>query len=502
MNTELNFLILGIATLAWFGLRQIWNELSVTGCVVLVLMITAIVPVVAAFAWEVWSKSARERRKKLEHIKELPVSLTHSGTTSSYLGHDQELDLPVYLPDNIRSRHVHILGATGSGKTESVVLNLLKQDVARGRGAIILDAKGDASFLRELNAWVPRDRLRVFDLGAENSLAYNPLAAGGALEGAQRLFASLQWSEEYYRSKAFSALQRLFEIHRIKHETNPTLIDLSYHLESEANYSSALRSETYPENLAAKDFEELSGLRDQIRGLTVGYLAQILSPEKEPQIEIENAWKGEVIYFRLQSLLSQQLVSTVGKLIINHLCLIAGSAHRQPDASQQTGFLPTYLDEFATFACPEFADLISKARSAGLALHFSHQSIGDLIEVSPGFLSRINDNSATKIVLRINDPDSAEMLARTFGTSIYQKITQRVTKAEDIDTAELVGEGSQREAHQFRAAPDLLKTLPTGIGSVLIAHGEDTPHGASSVFRIRFPRLNQQHQPTPIKEGE
>jgi hypothetical protein len=35
----------------------------------------------------------------------------------------------------------------------------------------------------------------------------------------------------------------------------------------------------------------------------------------------------------------------------------------------------------------------------------------------------------------------------------------------------------------------LLKTLPTGIGSVLIAHGEETPHGASTVFRVRFPRL-------------
>jgi hypothetical protein len=59
----------------------------------------------------------------------------------------------------------------------------------------------------------------------------------------------------------------------------------------------------------------------------------------------------------------------------------------------------------------------------------------------------------------------------------------------ELDQAELVGEGSQREAHQFRASPDLFKTLPTGEASVLIAHGEGTPHGASTVFRIKFPRL-------------
>jgi hypothetical protein len=54
----------------------------------------------------------------------------------------------------------------------------------------------------------------------------------------------------------------------------------------------------------------------------------------------------------------------------------------------------------------------------------------------------------------------------------------------------LVGEGSSRNAHQFRANPTLLKTLPTGMGAVLIAHGEDTKEGASHVFKIRFPRLS------------
>jgi hypothetical protein len=380
------------------------------------------------------------------------------------------------------------MGATGSGKTESVVLNFLRQDVRRGLGAIILDAKGDASFLRELEAWVPEERRRIFDLSSEESLPYDPLAAGGPLEGAQRLFAALVWSEEYYKSKAFSALQRLFESHHQKFERNPNLLDLHHYLEAEGNYASALESEMYSAKLAAKDFSDLSGLRDQIRALTVGHMGRILSPSNSPRIQLEDAWKGGVVYFRLQSLLSQQLVSTVGRLIIGHLAFLAGTAHRQKADSAR--FLPTYLDEFASFACPEFADLISKARSAGLALHFSHQSIGDLTEVSPGFLSRITDCSGTKIVLRINDPDSAEQMSRVFGTSLYQKVTQRVTNAEDIESAELVGEGSQREAHRFRASPDLLKTLPTGVGAVLIAHGEETPHGASTVFRVRFPRLS------------
>jgi len=201
----------------------------------------------------------------------------------------------------------------------------------------------------------------------------------------------------------------------------------------------------------------------------------------------------------MRSLISPQIVGSVGKLVVNHLNFLAGTAHREriedKGQAKPRKLVPIYLDEFATFACPEFADLISKARSAGFALHFSHQSIGDLTEVSPGFLNRITDNSATKIVMRINDPDSAEFLARCFGTKEIQKTTQRITNAKEIDSAEIVGEGTTRDAHQFRASPDLFKTLPTGMGAILVSHRFDSPHGAASVFKVAFPAISEARVP-------
>lgn len=108
--------------------------------------------------------------------------------------------------------------------------------------------------------------------------------------------------------------------------------------------------------------------------------------------------------------------------------------------AKERKLVPIYFDEFASFVCVEFADFISKARSAKFALHSSHQSIGDIMEVSKGFLNRITDNIATKIVLRINDPDSAEFFARSFGTKEIQKTTQRITNTKEIEDAEIVGE--------------------------------------------------------------
>ena len=490
MITDELLLTLLVFGLGGMAITQFYSSLSAVDAALFVLFSTAVVSIGLVLFWEYKSKSGRDNKKRLSFLKELPRFLLCTSIDSICLGRDDDLRAKIYLKDSLRLRHVHILGATGSGKTESVILNFLMQDVARGYGGIILDAKGDASFLASLREHVPEDRLQVFDLGSEESLTYDPLAAGTPLESAQRLFSSLTWSEEYYKSKAFSALQLLFQIYHGHRKKNPRLIDLATYLEDPDSYTAIAVSETYPKKLAERDFTELSGLRDQIKTLCMGHLAKTLSPVGGSQIDLHAAEGGRVLYFRLQSLISPQLVSTLGRLLVNHLSFLAGTAHRSEQVSKEKKFTPVYLDEFASFACPEFADLISKARSAGLALHFSHQSIGDLTEISEGFLNRITDNAGTKIVLRINDPDSAEFFARSFGTKLYQKTTQRITNAKEIDQAEVLSEGTQREAHQFRASPDLFKTLPTGVGAVLIAHGEATPHGASSVFKIRFPRLS------------
>lgn len=490
MKDDSSNLIIIVAGICAIAIVNFYSSLTPIGAFLYTIGILSCLAVGLLIFWEYFSKFAKDERKRIEQILEIPQSLLLKANNAVYVGRDQELDIPIYLPDSVRSRHVHIIGATGSGKTESVILNFLRQDVLKGLGSIILDAKGDASFLQSLHEWVPKERLKVFDLGSDQSLTYNPLEVGTPLEAAQRLFSSLVWSEEYYKSKAFSALQRLFQNHFEKLGRNPTLQELSGYLETPDSFSVIAQEIGYPKKLSERDFSELSGLRDQIKTLCTGYLSKILSPLKS-EVCLEEAAKGNVLYFRLQSLMSPQLVSTLGRLVINHLNYMAGTAHRENNGATKAKLIPTYLDEFASFACPEFADLISKARSAGMALHFSHQSVGDLTEVSPGFINRITDNSATKIVLRINDPDSAEFFSRSFGTKLYQKITQRITNAKEVDSAEVLEDGTRREAHQFRASPDLLKTLPTGVGSVLVAHGFETPHGASTVFKIKFPNLKE-----------
>jgi hypothetical protein len=477
--------------LVLFGVWRIREFASGTSSVFLVAVGCSI----ATVAYLIWfhffsdhAKSAAERKTK---ISELPKSLIEKPSAGVLIGAELDLRIPIFLPDSIRTKHVHILGATGSGKTESVILNFLQQDVERGLGSIILDAKGDYSFIRTLKSVVPAEKLFIFDLSDSSSQAYNPLLIGSAEESAQRLFSSLTWSEEYYKSKAFSALLRIFKCHNQKHDRNPTIVEIAGYLATSDRFAAAVSDDDYPVSQGVQDFRDLGGLKDQVSSLTMGALASILAP-KVDSIDLSTAQEGKVFYFRLQSLISPQIAQIVGKLVINHLNYICGTAHRKNNNAQPSKLVSIYLDEFATFACVEFGDLISKARSAGFALHFSHQSVGDLEGIAPGFLNRIADNSATKMVLRINDPESAEYFSRSFGTSIYQKTTYKVANVSSDEEGDFVGDGTVREAHQFRASPDLLKSHATGQGSVYVAHGEPSEFGSTSVFRIKFP---------PLKEG-
>ncbi|MBS1982746.1 MAG: type IV secretion system DNA-binding domain-containing protein [Bdellovibrionales bacterium] len=454
-----------------------------------------------------FSKAAKRLREQRKLLSAVPESLRVASQTSAYLGHDLDMDAPIYLPNGVRSRHVHILGATGSGKTESVVLNLLKQDIEHGHPIVILDAKGDKSFLDFLQA-TAMNRLKVFDLStAASPCTYDPLGSGSWMEAAQRLFNSLVWSEPYYRSKARSVLFRIFEA--LARRQKPfTFCDIANALESAKTLNGIISpTDGSTPKLSDREFEELAGLRDQIQQIATGHFPEILekSPGKEAINLADDIKAKRVVYFRLQALLDADSAALLGRLIINDLAFTAAQKHLSGESAE---FCPVFLDEFGSFVCPAFLELIAKARSAGLALHFSHQSISDLESDATGFLGRVMDNASTKIVLRTYDPDSTDRMGKAFGLKRQTKLTQSVEG--ELDDFEKTGAGSARDVEVFRAPPAIMKFLPTGQGFAFIAHGIDAVGEGSAVFRLRFPRLefnqstdsqkenvpNENHQPT------
>ena len=174
---------------------------------------------------------------------------------------------------------MQILGGTGTGKTESVIFNLIKQDINNHHPVVVIDGKGDLSFLRFLERFSPKSTLKVFDLNGEGSLSYNPLDNGSAIEASERLFNSLTWSEEFYRLTSKAVLTKIFTYFKEKTGKNPTLLQISYVLRSKETLAEVLvDSEEDDLKDHKKTYEHVLGLKHQIETLCTGNLAKILSP--------------------------------------------------------------------------------------------------------------------------------------------------------------------------------------------------------------------------------
>ena len=430
-----------------------------------------------------FSEEAELLAEQREKVVDLPTGVKVPSETSNYLGWEVDLDIPIYLPESVRSRHVHIIGATGSGKTESVILNLIDQDAHNDSPIVIVDAKGDQSFVNFLRKHPKaKEKLLVFDMAKkEHSVRYDPLASGTPVEAVARLFSSMTWSEEFYKLRARETLLRLAEI-QVESKQRITLQWLKEALASAGSLVSFLGSSI---KISENEYSQLAGLVAQVNQLCYGNLGELISgASTEREIRFSDVIKqGKIIYFRLPALVDPVTTATVGRLIIADLAYYSASVQ---DGIHEKRFTPVFLDEFSSLVCPSFIELIGKSRSAGIALHFSHQSLANLKAAGESFASEISDNCSTKIVLRVYDPDTTETVAKTFGTHNTTKETRQVITG-PFGTDESTGAMSVRDVKEFRAEPDVLKSLPTGWGFVLMNHAM-RPNGRSGdVFKIKFP---------------
>jgi type IV secretory pathway TraG/TraD family ATPase VirD4 len=141
-------------------------------------------------------------------------------------------------------------------------------------------------------------------------------------------------------------------------------------------------------------------------------------------------------------------------------------------------FFSCILDDFQDYIYEGFGTILNKSRSANVGVVFSHQSLGDLDKVSDAFRNVVLTNTNIKIVMRMNDPETCEHFASTFGTKKNTKITEK------ISANEKTGDGTIRDVEQFIYHPNEFKQLGTGFGILSIPH-----RGGMKTMKVKFKPL-------------
>lgn len=404
----------------------------------------------------------------------------------------------IHLPDKTRTGHVQIIGATGKGKTESLILPMIVRDLRRGTSAILIDGKGDRELAERIKNQTPHVKIVTFDLGdLQNSAVTNPLKVGTSQQITDRILAAFDFKDEYYRNLQYEITSAMVELlHEQKEEvTFKKLYELFNSDEKLSEFVSKCQDELLQarlikwlsENRTGRD-QNNSGIISQLGQFARGEVAHLVNGEIEGK---ESFCLGELlsregqvqfsVVILIPTLLYQEMAYKLGKLFLQEVAWAVA-------ARKEKVFTPIFLDEFSSFVYEGFLGILNKARSSGIALHLSHQSLGDLEMISPEFAKAINTNTNVKCLLGLNDPLTADFFAKHLGTTTEEKVTERANKNGILKSREKTGEMSIRDVEAYRIHPNKLKLFTRGKGVIQF----QLPEGGDILEEVQFEALGKE----------
>ncbi len=404
----------------------------------------------------------------------------------------------IHLPDKTRTGHVQIIGATGRGKTESLILPMMVRDLRRGKSAILIDGKGDQELAQRIKKQAPHVNIVTFDLGdLQNSAVTNPFKVGTSQQITDRILAAFDFKDEYYRNLQYEITSVMVELlHEQKEEVTFKKL---YELFTSDEKLSELVSKCQDEALVTRLVKWLSegrtnrdqnnsGIISQLGQFAGGEISHLVNGEIEGResfclgelLSRENQLQFAVVIL-IPTLLYQEMAFKLGKLFLQEVAWAVA-------ARKEKVFTPIFLDEFSSFVYQGFLGILNKARSSGIALHLSHQSLGDLEMVSPEFAKAINTNTNVKCLLGLNDPMTADFFAKHLGTITEEKVTERPNKDGILKLREMTGEMSIRDVEAYRIHPNKLKLNTRGEGVIQF----QLPDGGEILEEVQFEALSKE----------
>jgi hypothetical protein len=327
------------------------------------------------------------------------------------------------LSSEQRTRHCHIIGASGTGKS-TLLFNLIKNDIETGEGIAVLDPHGD--LIDRILGIIPESRIKdvvLVDPSDEQfSVGFNILSAHSDLEKnllASDLVSVFQRLSTSWGDQMNSVLKNAI-LAFLESDRRGTLADLQQFLIETPFRNEFLKSvrDTYVVNYWQKSFPLLSGTKSIGSILTRldTFLAQkpIRYMVSQPENRLDFAHimdSGKIFLAKLpEGLLGRENSCLLGTLLVSKFQQTAMSRQSQQITARRDFWL--YIDEFANFITPTMAEILSGARKYRIGLTLAHHELHQL-QRNPEVASAVMSHPYTRIVFRVGD-DDAKKLAEGF----------------------------------------------------------------------------------------
>lgn len=347
--------------------------------------------------------------------KALPSEAQGHGIFLGYNVH-AGVEREVRFSTDARMRHVHVVGASGTGKS-TLLVSMILQDIAAGHGLAVLDPHGD--LIDEILGMMPENRVDdviLFDPSdPEYVVGWNMLDAHSEAEKdmlASDLVAvfrrlATSWGDQMTAVLANAILAFL------ESERGGNLLDLRRFLVDQGfrrEFLSTVRDQ-YARDFWTTEFPLLSGkpqasILTRLDTLLRGRLLRGVVTASDKPLDFRRVVdEGRIFLGKLsQGAIGEENAALLGSLLVSKIHQVCLLRQDQAEAARRPFFL--YLDEFHQVATPSMASLFSGARKYRLGLTVAHQDLYQLRSTVPEVERAVMGNAYTRIVFRLGDEDA------------------------------------------------------------------------------------------------
>lgn len=339
---------------------------------------------------------------------------------------------PVALSPTDRSTHLHVVGASGRGKSKFLEL-LIRQDITHRHGVCLLDPHG--TLYRDVVAWCARNglhrrrRIHLIDVNDPewtvgfDPLHYDdpddlPLVVDAAVEACAQVWGGEDTNRTPLLKKCLRAVFYALAAGGHPFSDARRLIAARDTDGFRAALTSDLPDGIYQSvwddlnSLSSRDFIETFSSTDNrlIEFLSNPVIRRMLSL-KHGVLDLRQCMEdGDIVLVNLQPRkISNDNARLIGALLTNSLFNIA---IRRDEAVAQLKPFYLYIDECYQYLSSDIEAMLDQTRKFGLHLVLSHQHLAQLSKYGDHIYQAVMTNAQTKIVFGgLTDADG-ETLAR------------------------------------------------------------------------------------------
>ncbi|MCH7950969.1 MAG: type IV secretion system DNA-binding domain-containing protein [Candidatus Dadabacteria bacterium] len=326
----------------------------------------------------------------------------------------------VTLNPEYRTKHMYVLGASGTGKT-NLILNMIVQDIHNGEGLAVLDPHGDL-IDQQILPRIPEERFHdvvLFDPSDEEyPIGFNILYAHSEQE--KTLMASdlisvfrrfsTNWGDQMNSVLANAILAFL------ESPKGGTLRDLRRFLVDEDFREEHLDTVT-DEDIVFYWRREFPLLPGRPEGSVLTRLDTFLRPKIIRNIVSQRVNRldfrkimdeGKILLCKLShGGIGEENAYTLGALLVSKLQQTVMTRQEMEEKERRNFYL--YIDEFQNFITKSMESILSGARKYRLGLILAHQELMQIWGKDREVASSVISNPFTRVCFRLGDFDARKL---------------------------------------------------------------------------------------------